>query len=160
MSKRTKDLVKIIQAKTGHTLEQVAKVLNYSRPHLSKMLNSDEPDDELYDLVRMKFGHCLEDEDTKKPEVNGDFQARFINRLDDDLKEMKTRLLILEKMLSELQASLQIAHTRQKASFAITYLIAEELGTVPKNEKDRARLTSETRKKIESRLLEVKPGDK
>lgn len=152
---------RIRQARKARKLSQNAVADEIGMPRSSYAVSEKTGNFSIDELKKIyKFLDISDDPDEKKPDNQNDYLGRFINRLDDDLKELKTRQILLEKMLLELQESLKIAHSRQKASFAVTYLIAEELATVPKAGKDHPKLVMETRKKIESRLMEIKPGDK
>src|SRR6478609_1715152 len=111
MSKKLKDLIKTIQFKTGKNIEEIAKVLNYSRPHLSRMINSETENDELLEHVMLKFGHLLEQKkeeperlNIKIPDTNNDVTGKYIavleKLLNQEAKEIKDCITDLEKKVA------------------------------------------------------------
>lgn len=152
MSKKLRELVHDIQYTHDLTLEEVAKRIGRSRPYLSKVMNKEEENDEMYDLITRKFCEPTENQDAKKPR-DEDLQARLISRLDDDLRELKSTMQEVLKLLTLLKQGFDSAESRQKAAFQITYFLAEELATVPRVEKDAKKLVETKRKQIEQRLV-------
>lgn len=77
MSNRLKTLVAFIQAITGKTVEEVAKSINYTRPHLTKEMGKEEGNAAIEKILAEKYHREMEEFFDDRSLILGEDQAEY-----------------------------------------------------------------------------------
>lgn len=58
-SNELRDLITLVEVKTGKNMEEIAKTIGYSRPHLSNALHGKQPSERIIDKMKLVYGELI-----------------------------------------------------------------------------------------------------
>lgn len=101
--------------------------------------------------------------DAVKQKTPDEYQGKYIvvleQLLNQELKEVKSKIEGLEQRLDKLLGNFSTAEARQKAAFVIVQYMSEELAAVAKDEKNRKKWVDASRREVQQRLEVANPAN-
>lgn len=129
LSNRLKEISKIIQAKKGWNLDELAKSIGYSRGHLTRLFK-EEDTREIEKTLSEKYSDLLQNEiftlgfhlgKQKSPEESEDsYRAKYIKKLEEEnallIELVKSNNEIIKTNLTLVLATVRTISVRQEAT--------------------------------------------